>query len=217
MTAIEPHVEPERTTPCPRKCGNTYERGYVSYYKNNKLVESVCENCATKDRNDEYKKTKEITTRLWMDASLDRERLHSKGSLKAEEHRVDSMDADEILRSMRACDELIGEFRRRHWMGGLCKRVYEAKYGLSGKTKDFKVMILASAGRVLITIQDTKPKGKGKFGGANITLITADGDVAARLGVQGIYATKEEAIGLLWHVVYKLPKLKADSKVSFGF
>ena len=69
----------------------------------------------------------------------------------------------------------------------------------------------------MITIQDTKVKGKGKFGGAMITLITADGDVAAKLGVQGIWATKEEAIGLLWHAVYKLPKLKADSKVSFGF
>lgn len=208
--------EPDRSSPCPRNCGNTFERGCVGYYKNDKLLEVVCNGCAAKDRNQRYKETKEITTRLWLDACSDRHQLRSKGTMRHTDYLVDSLDGDEILRSMEACDELIGEFRRRHWMGGLCRQVYEAKRGLSGQTKDFKVMALASAGRALITIQDTKPRGKGKFGGATITLITSDGDVAAGIGVQGIHATKEEAIGLLWHAVYKLPKLKDDTDVCIA-
>ena len=209
-------VEPDGNAPCSRQCGNCYGRGYVIYYRDLQLMEAVCERCAAKDRNDQYKKTKQITTALWTDAVLDRQQLHAKGSMKEKDFRVDITDGDEIMRTMQACDELIGEFRRRHWMGGLCRQVYEARSGLSGQAKDFKVLIMASAGRVLITIQDTKPKGKGKFGGAHITLITADGDVAAKLGVQGICATKEEAIGLLWHAVYKLPTMKVDRDVRVG-
>ncbi len=203
--------------PCARACGRNLENGYTTIYTKGKPDVSICRKCAIKERNDEYATSKEITTSLWMDCSLDLHRLERDRILKPEDALVDSMDRSDIMRTMKALDELIGEFRRRHWMGGLCDRVYKARAGLSGQTKDFKVLIMCSAGRCLITIQDTKPKGKGKFGGAQITLITADGDVAAKLGVQGICATKEEAIGLLWHAVYKLPKLKPDGKVRFGF
>jgi hypothetical protein len=175
----------------------------------------ICKKCHNKDRDVKFNQDKEITTDLLMDCSMDRIRLESRGSLKAEEALVDSCIRDHVERTQKAMDELIGEFRRRHWMGGLCKRIEHSTYrGLSGKTRDFEVLTYAMAGRVMITIKDRKPKGKGKFGGGMVTLITADGDITARLNIQGICATAEEAIGLLWHATYHLPVLKVDKKVS---
>ena len=207
-------IDIDVTSMCARACGRSLGNGYSTFITSGKPDVSVCRTCANKERNDRYKETKEITTSLYMDAMLDRQILQSKGYMKSEDFVVDSFDGDEILRTMKACDELIGDFRRRHWMGGLCDRAYQARSGLSGETPDFKVLVMSMGGRCMITIQDTLPKGK--FGGAMITLIASDGDVASRLGVQGICATKEEAIGLLWHAVYKLPELKDDNKVRIA-
>lgn len=202
---------------CDYGCGRRLADGWVA--KSTKKANTyICTHCDTRERNEMYGKTREITTRLLLDAHLDDARLHSERILKAEDARVDSLHRDEILRTMKACDELIGEFRRRIWMGHLCKRIYEARSGLSGGTRTFKMMALASAGRALITIQDAKKKGApgGVFGGAMVTLIAADGDVASRLGVQGIAATKDEAIGLLWHATYEFPGMHEDKNVSIG-
>lgn len=206
----------EASQPCARSCGQSVGDRYTTIVRRGKADVVICARCALKERIDQYERTKEITTSLLMDATLDDAMLHSKGSLSDKEARVPSMVRDDIMRTMEACDQLIGEFRRRHWMGGLCKQIYDARHGLSGEAGGMKVLAMASAGRVLITIKDAKPRGRGTFGGALITLIGADGDITSRLGVQGLCATKEEAIALLWHAVYEMPKMRMDKKVGLG-
>lgn len=211
-----PYEEIEKRK-CDYGCGRKLDNWWCAHGDGKKMV-YICRKCDQKERNQRYAETREITSSLLLDATLDDQQLRRAGTLKAEDAHLDSMHRQEILRAMKACDELIGEFRRRHWMGGLCKRIHDARCGLSGKTRTFKMMTLSSAGRCLITIQDSKAKGApgGMFGGAHITLIAADGDVASYLSVQGICATKEEAIGLLWHATYEFPGLSEDKNVSIG-
>lgn len=166
-----PYEEIEKRK-CDYACGRKLSDGWVAHNKGkSKAIVYICRKCDQKERNQRYEETREITTSLLMDAQLDDGRLMMERTLKRDDARLDSMHRQEILRTMKACDELIGEFRRRHWMGHLCKTIYDARGGLSGKTRTFEMMALASAGRCLITIQDTKAKGApgGLFGGASIT------------------------------------------------
>jgi hypothetical protein len=111
------------------------------------------------------------------------------------------------------------EFEKKHWIGskglqGFLKRA--PGNGQSGETKTFKAMIYATAGRVLLTIQDKYPQGnpKSKFGGANITLIFDETSPVCRGGVQSYCATFEEAMGLLNAAYDNFPQMKRDDKVS---
>lgn len=100
------------------------------------------------------------------------------------------------------------------WKGGL-KRYYNASNlrGHSGIINGVQVLMWGSAGRVLITL------GREGSRTPSLTLIGTDG-VGDSLGIQGITATKEEALSLLQGVsevgAYAADHLQADSKVGIG-
>lgn len=86
--------------------------------------------------------------------------------------------------------------------------------GHSATTKDLKILVFGCAGRLLITIQDKRGVGEGRYDGAWITIIGPDlPHEKARPGVQGLAARKEEALALLRDTM-KLPALSVDKGVS---
>lgn len=66
-------------------------------------------------------------------------------------------------------------------------------------TPDFKALMLGTAGRLLITLQDTRSEGdkEAKFNGANITLIFDEDSDHPRGGIQSLVGTKDECLALL--------------------
>lgn len=88
--------------------------------------------------------------------------------------------------------------------------------GHSYKNDDFKILMLGSAGRVLVTVSDTRPQSDplSKFGGANITLIYDDSSAHPRGGIQSHVGTQKELLGLI--EAYRSPEVKfqPDEDVS---
>jgi hypothetical protein len=99
---------------------------------------------------------------------------------------------------------------------GILERIAGA-IGLRPRAKlvaeHLKVMCGASAGRVLLTIQDRLDRNdpKNKFGGAHVTLIFDQGAGWPRGGVQGQAATREEAVGMIKAISDFMPALYADT------
>lgn len=100
------------------------------------------------------------------------------------------------------------EFKRVVWFGGLQAMVRE-KNGHSWD-HDPKLLALASAGRACVTLDGAE---------SSLTLICAEDSDSPAMGIQGIYATKEQALGLireaiaLWNAGHRP---KPDREVWFG-
>ncbi|MHA2280028.1 MAG: hypothetical protein ACXAC5_04010 [Promethearchaeota archaeon] len=144
-----------------------------------------------------YRENKELTSWLLMDLAI--------GKLDNEkEYSEIKIASDQITQRAK-------KFEVVRWMK--IQRLVDEYNGISGQTDDFKVAAMATAGRLLITISDTKGPGKGKFGGAWISLIGEDGN-PGRMGVQGLCATEEEALGLLDTAIEQLPEMKNADDLS---
>jgi len=91
----------------------------------------------------------------------------------------------------------------------------EHRSHLSAELPKMKVMMAASAGRVLLTLQDRFKQGhpEGIYGGAWVTLIFDEDSGHPRGGLQGQCATRDEAVALIQAVIDEMPVLKPDNDV----
>lgn len=89
----------------------------------------------------------------------------------------------------------------------------------SAKMDHLEVLMLGTAGRVLITVRDRYKQSdkRSKYGGAWITMIFDESSPYPRGGLQGQCSTRDEGVGLLQAVIDNMPTLTPDSKVSVGF
>jgi hypothetical protein len=91
----------------------------------------------------------------------------------------------------------------------------EHRSHLSAELPKMKVMMGASAGRVLLTLQDRFKQGDPEsiYGGAWVTLIFDETAGHPRGGLQGQCATRDEAVALIQAVIDDMPKLVEDQEV----
>jgi hypothetical protein len=88
----------------------------------------------------------------------------------------------------------------------------------SATTDHYKVMMMSTGGRVLITVQDryAQEHKKSKFGGAWISMIFDESAGWPRGGVQGHCATRDEGVGLIQALIDDMPKMKPDKNIGIG-
>jgi len=81
--------------------------------------------------------------------------------------------------------------------------------------KHLKVAIGSSAGRVLLTMEDKvdRKDPENVFDGAHLTLIFAEDEERPCGGVQGMAATREEALGMLKALSDGMPTLTTDTNL----
>lgn len=95
---------------------------------------------------------------------------------------------------------------------GLQKLVRDSKYaGFSGKHSSYKAMMLASAGRVMVTINGGK-----KLKQASYTMVLDETADWTRGGMQSLSGTKDEVVGLLEFAIANPVSFEHDEKVFFG-
>lgn len=210
---------PEYCSRCKARLGDST----VSIYKNKKVHEVICYRCDQVELLENYIRSGEITTRLMMEGSMASYYVkegHGFDGLRTEVRHIYEIYKDALLQIGRDVEEVHNkgrEFEEKHWLPKL-QAYYQNSpaRGHSFATKDWKVLMWGSAGRVLLTFQDAKPQGKGKFGGAHVTLIFDETADYARGGVQGICATKEEALGLIQVAINGLGDMTPDKDVTLA-
>jgi hypothetical protein len=149
-----------------------------------------------------YKKAKELTSGLLIASALN-----------CIDENLSKNECYEIRNSIESIKRRAKKFEVMRWME--IQHLVDQYNGISGQTLDFKVAAMATAGRLLITISDTKGPGEGKFGGAWISLIGEDGN-PGKMGIQGLCATKEEALGLLDSAIEQLPEMRDTNNLSIA-
>lgn len=188
--------------------------------------EVICDACDQSDRIHAYKTTGEMSSRLVMEATMADMYWNEYGgdmSRLRDVVRAYYTNQKDVLLEVAAKNKQISqrarEFEEKHWIGdkglqGFMRRA--PGNGQSAETETFKAMMFATAGRVLLTLQDRYPQGnpKSKFGGAHITLIFDETSPECRGGVQSYCATFEEAMGLLNAAYDNFPTLERDDEVS---
>lgn len=234
----------------PQVCGtcgktvNLYSQTYSSALK--KVTAITCEPCAKSERFADYAKTKQITTKLMMDATLIahdvwnalyvgkvdwqlRARRESRERL-AEKHEHDVIIAAlNVDRAVQRLHEVVKTFEREVWYAGVQKIVQDAKtHGMSAKEtlevdgEKVKFLVFASAGRCMITL-DTPTR--------DVTVITAEDEAPnsdhrgpkplgeGPMGLQGIHATEAQAVALLEAAIaaWKRGEIKLVQDTKVGF
>ena len=156
-------------------CKADLSGGYSQTWKGDKVTSTVCFDCARKERNAEYEQNGKMVTSLMIDASLDRgcgKRLAPVGAV---------FDLEVIEAAVRQFDDQV-------WKGGLRELLKNSTMrGHSRKSGKFQLLTYYMAGRYMLTLEDNK---------ASITLITTD-DADVRMGIQGICATRDQAVTLV--------------------
>lgn len=136
----------------------------------------LCHRCDDIETVERYEATGELTSRLLLMANVQRD---PGGALLR------------VKESYGRLLERVGAFERRVWLAGLWKAVWEARSGLSMRVEGGEMLLLATGGRALVTMQR---------GDRDLTLITADGEpekVGSRMGIQGVHATEDAAAEIL--------------------
>lgn len=85
----------------------------------------------------------------------------------------------------------------------------------SGVTKSAKIMLGSSAGRVILTVQDRYNRGdpKSAYDGAHLTMIFDGTSEYPRGVLEGLCASREEALGLVQEAIDNMPVMKQDDQV----
>lgn len=186
----------QKVKTCQRStCGNSIERGYSYLCTENKetkeieVTEVTCLSCAQADRYGAWKETKVITSRLLTDSIF----------LK------DSELSDDIG----FIQEKVKRFQADVWFCGMQKTVNDSTFsGMSFKCNNLTVLSFCCAGRCMITIEDKE---------SSVTLITDPTTSRGCMGLQGINATREQALNLLQAAIVAHKrgcKLEDDRKVG---
>ena len=213
-------------TNCDR-CRDNLEGGWSERrnHKTGEVTSVLCFLCARQDAMDDYRRTGEITSRLGGDAAVANLYLSgecSSGSLRDGVYQFWLRNADS-LREIAAANEEIAaaasQFECAHWLPHIQAYYNKATTrGHNGDGGDFVTLLWGSAGRVLLTIKDKYPVGHpdGKYGGAWVTLIFDESSKETRGGVQGMCATKQEALALIAAATERMPSLLPDCQVTLA-
>lgn len=216
--------------------------GVWESWRNDVITARTCNPCRTGEKFAQYAIDKRLSSSLTMDAgliALDIE-MYQEGdypeeSMRRIAKRISETKpamreaALEIKRGLDALKVYVKQFEREVWFGGgLQTKVCKSNSGLSAKYKtrgdiETTLMILCSAGRCLLTIEDEND---------SVTLITAEDegpnhkmrgvepDGQDPMGVQGISTTAQTACFLVASTIVAWRdgqiKLKTDRKISFG-
>lgn len=204
------------------------EDGFTStvYDKDHKPVEWLCWTCSHNDQMRHYRETKEITTNIMMKASScefyateTKDGFNGLRQICREHYERNLADLLQIAKDVKEIADKGTEFELKHWLPTL-QRYYKNSpargHSAINEEQGYKALLWGSAGRVLLTLQDARPQGEGKFGGAVVTLIFDEDADFARGGIQGLCATKDEAMGLLQAVIDTLPEMKSDKEVTLA-
>ncbi|TRZ51990.1 hypothetical protein D4S03_04150 [bacterium] len=198
-----------------KRCGASLERGYVQkgeiVNSKMKITETICFQCDKIERWEQFAKTGTLLTHTIMDllylhGKYERPHPHIKRKLIAQ-----AVEASELI------DKQIAIFEDLVWFGNppLQKVVVDCRtHGMKYEDAVSGITFMAYdiAGRTMITVE-----GKS----ASISLLTAtDYKENGHMGLQGICATKEEALDLLnWAITNRLAivnNIKPDTKVNIG-
>lgn len=218
-SAVRP--QPEYCERCRSKLDESCS--VVTIYKGQdfKDREYICYRCSQIEAVEEYRRNGEISTSLMIDASMCA--YHVKEGRMFEGLRTEvkhhyELHYHTLCKIAEEVEEIHAkgrEFEEKHWLPRIRKYWNDSSArGHSFVTEDWKALMWGSAGRVLITIQDTKLKGK--YGGAYVSLIFDDSADYARGGIQGICATREEGLGLVQAAIDGLGDFKEDNEVTLA-
>jgi hypothetical protein len=152
----------------------------VQMFRDNKYQYTLCYMCDRTRRATAYATTGVLTTRLWLDLTLDHREQWDNPTLP-------------FLVSMARVKLAAAGFGREVWFdGGLQEFFRESKYAafsMGDTASGFKLLMLSSAGRALFTFEASDEH--------SVTLITDASSVDAKMGVQGIDATEAVALSLI--------------------
>lgn len=194
------------------------EQGYTTRYnKDNEVDHHLCTPCVKNLRIKEYNESGgEITTQLWLDATMRDSwdgAYHRLRESVADFYRANEDILKKVFSDMEEVTVVMKEFEKNQWFGWV-QDYYNSTdiRGHSYKGDDFKVLLWGCAGRVLITLQGDP---NSKYKGANITMIFDEDSKDPRGGIQGIYATKEQALDLI-RAGMRMPKnsFQPDNEVT---
>lgn len=200
-------------TTCDR-CKSSLERGWCERWggttkKGMRRAESICFDCDRQERHEAYAETNVLTTKIAMDSAI------------YEVRREDNRTAPDLLldRAVRELADVRADykaFERIVWFGGLQAMVRAASF--RGFRADFtmldgteaRALVWSCAGRTVITIETADEA-------AQVSVITADDSNEPVMGLQGILATKAQALALLDAACVRLAGgngFKRDDKVG---
>lgn len=173
---------------------------YISQ-KTGDVVGVECESCEMKVRILKFVETGYITSRLWLHATLETYNAQLERELM------------EVVRAMKGVQEITKEFEHQVWFNGLQEFVRKSmSAAFSADTSHGSVLLLTTAGRALITLNGPND--------VSVTLITDETSQEARMGIQGICATADQAKELIatataaWKA--KTLKFKRDAEIRLA-
>jgi hypothetical protein len=212
----------EHSGKCDKCDGVIGERDpYMTLHKEGEPDVHWCHACGKEDDLRRFRETRTLTSRVTLQAALVCHDLDNPGGRprRYRETPEQQVTYREINDQMKEVEAAARRFEQT-WLNEIRPRYVEAKTsGMSGDGVGFKVMLLGTAGRLLITIQDRWKQGHSasKYGGGWISVITSDdeeGGNPGRMGIQGLCATKEEAVALLTDAAERCPLMMEDQEVS---
>lgn len=164
----------------------TEEDPRVTLYKGDKIQEVICTECDRDEMRFIYRKTKNITSRLAMEALM--VKLHIKDRCRYGT-TYEAVNAD-----LEKVDELIEAFGEKVWLQGLHAAYHKFKtWGVIAVHEEFKFLFACSAGRCMIQLEDAD--------GNYVSMITTDDDKEPKPpGRQGINATVSQIAALFEHM-----------------
>jgi hypothetical protein len=168
------------------------ERGWSERRRGNERIEAICFNCDDAQRLREYIETGILTTTFMIRASIENVRR------EYGERVLDPVARDALARawtSTEAVQRAAKEFERLVWFGGLQPQVRAAEHrgfraGFEVAGEKYDVLSWSCAGRVVFTIE---PADESR----HISVICAEDEDRSTMGIQGIYATEQQAIAML--------------------
>lgn len=183
------------------------EESYSIYYnKDCEVTKIVCTPCVKNEMIDDYNKTKYISTKLMMEASIakyyieeaDWTRLREESAVFFIKNKKVLM---EVANAVEDAKKLIHEFEDKHWIPYIRKYWKDTtSRGHITEIGDIKVMMWGCAGRVMITAENKE---------GSVTMIFSDEVQSAdsiewgrtRGGIQGFSTTADNALQMLKSLV----------------
>jgi hypothetical protein len=157
-------------------------------YRHDVLIETVCFDCDRTERRARFEKNNVLTTYMLTDAAV--------YGVRREYNRTDP-DAllDQVARESEEIRQACKAFESGVWFAGLRPIVRRAAY--RGLRAAFKVddvacdlLVWSCAGRTVFTFQPADES-------FHVSLITAEDETKPVMGIQGICATKSQAVSLI--------------------
>lgn len=175
-------------TNCDR-CKGTLDGAWSERWANEKRIEVICTDCARAERRKEYSEYGVLTSKILLDVASYEVRHMEFGQGPADPL------LENVFREKVAIDARVKEFEKSVWFGGFQATVRAATH--RGFRASFFVdqvpccaLNWTCAGRTLFTLQ---PEDESFA----ISLITAEDGADPVMGIQGIRATKAQAMRLL--------------------